>query len=150
MVEHDGKRYPAQHAPIVDPDTFARAEQLLAANTTTRPGRPPKGRHLFRKGMLRCECGAAMVPRTDHDREYYTCHARLMLGRDHCAMPTVRRADIDTAVLRFFERVRLDVEATRAQLDLGARPAAGGNSGAVGRGAARRTRGGAAVVARPT
>jgi hypothetical protein len=31
-------------------------------------------------------------------------------------MPTVLRADVDTAVYRYFEQVGLDVEATREQL----------------------------------
>jgi hypothetical protein len=59
----------------VSVEIFERAQQLLAANVTKRPGRPPRGNHLFRKGLLRCgRCDGAMVPRPDHGSEYYACH----------------------------------------------------------------------------
>jgi DNA invertase Pin-like site-specific DNA recombinase len=116
LIEHNGERFEATHEPLVALDTFRRAEQLLASNTTCRPGRPPRGRHLFRRGMLRCECGGPMVPRTDHRSEYYACHTRLQHGTDQCAQSILRRADIDSAVFRFFATVGLDLEATRAQL----------------------------------
>jgi hypothetical protein len=76
-------------------------------------GRPPKGPHLFRGGLLRCECGEAMVPRSNGGYEMYYCNGRGSFGRDFCDMPHLRRADIDTAVYRYFEQVGLDIEATR-------------------------------------
>jgi hypothetical protein len=63
--------------------------------------------------MLRCECGEAMVPRTTGGYQLYYCNGRSKLRRDFCDMPSLRRADIDQAVYRYFEQVALDVEATR-------------------------------------
>ena len=116
LRERDGERFPATHERIVEADTFRRAEELLSANTTSRPGRPPKGRHLFRRGLLRCECGGPMVPRTDHDREYYACHTRLKLGVDQCSQATLGRSGVDGAIFGYFATVGLDLEATRTQL----------------------------------
>jgi hypothetical protein len=56
------------------------------------------------------------VPRTDHGREYYACHTRMKLGADHCSQATLGRADVDSAIFRYFATVGLDLEATRAQL----------------------------------
>lgn len=108
------------HEPIVDEDTWAKAEALRAASARVGRGRHSAGRHLFRKGMLRCECGAAMVPRTSPNRaseptEVYLCYGRKQ-DPASCSMGPVRRELIDNAVYGYFERVGLDVEATRRQL----------------------------------
>jgi hypothetical protein len=71
---------------------------------------------LFRGGMLRCECGDAMVPRTNGGYQLYYCNGRSKLGRDFCSMPTLRRVDIDSAVFRYFGQVGLDVEETRRSI----------------------------------
>ena len=121
MVEHDGELFAGRHEPIVDRRTWERANAMRKASARTQgPGRPPAGRHLFRKGMLRCECGAAMVPRTQRNRrsdpyEIYLCYGRHQ-DPASCDVPLVRRAQVDSAVYRYFEQVGLDVEATRAQL----------------------------------
>jgi hypothetical protein len=57
-----------------------------------------------------------MVPRTNGGYEMYYCNGRSKLGKEFCPTPHLRRADIDGPVYRYFERVGLDVEATRAQL----------------------------------
>src|SRR5205814_1392638 len=77
-------------------------------------GRTTVSGHLFRKGMLTCaECGDSMVPRSSTDTYY--CMRRKRLGPDSCGMPNVPRALIDGAVVSYFERVALDVDATRAR-----------------------------------
>lgn len=112
---------PAVHKPIVDREVWEKARALREARTrTSAAGRPPAGRHLFRKGMLRCECGEALVPRTARNRsgtlyEVYRCYGRHR-DPDSCSMEPLKRAEIDTAVYRYFEQVGLDVEATRRQL----------------------------------
>lgn len=61
-----------------------------------------------------------MAPRTARNRSGSLYEGYLCLGRREdptsCSMPPVRRAEIDTAVFRYFEQVALDVEATREQL----------------------------------
>lgn len=123
-LRYDGEEYPGQHEPIVSEEVWEEAAQMRAARARTSGGgrgRPPKGNFLFRKGMLRCECGAAMVTRTDPNRasapsETYVCY-------DHindplvCSMPPQKRDEIDEAVFRYFAEVVLDIEATREQLE---------------------------------
>lgn len=110
------------HEPIVDREEWQKVAELRAAKARTHGrGRPTAGRHLFRKGFLRCGvCGGPMIPRTSPNRESdpsetYRCYHR---QRDSatCSMPPVRRADVDGAILAYFEQVGLDVEATREQL----------------------------------
>jgi hypothetical protein len=114
-VEYDGETFDANHDAIVDERTFQRAQTLLASHVSRR-GRRSKGRHLFRGGMLRCECGEPMIPRTRDGYELYYCEGHAKHGSEFCPQGAVRRAVIDTAVYDYFERVGLDVEATRQQL----------------------------------
>jgi DNA invertase Pin-like site-specific DNA recombinase/predicted RNA-binding Zn-ribbon protein involved in translation (DUF1610 family) len=112
----------ARHEAIIPRETWDQIQALREARARThRRGRPSTGKHLFRKGFLRCgECGEAMVPRTARNRSgtLYECY--LCLGRRQdptsCLMPQTPRAEVDAAVYRYFEQVGLDVEATREQL----------------------------------
>jgi hypothetical protein len=113
QVRYDGDTFPGQHEPLIEDATWSKAKDLLAVRPNRGSGRPPKGPHLFRGGLLRCECGEAMVPRSNGGYEMYYCNGRGSFGRDFCDMPHLRRADIDTAVYRYFEQVGLDIEATR-------------------------------------
>jgi hypothetical protein len=112
-IRYDGEVFAGQHEPLIDEDTWQRVQDLLDARPQKGRGRPPVGLHLFRGGMLRCECGEAMVPRTNGGYQMYYCNGRSKLSRDFCDMPHLRRAEIDQAVYRYFEQVALDVEATR-------------------------------------
>jgi DNA invertase Pin-like site-specific DNA recombinase len=118
--EHDGV-----HEAIIGGGLWDEAEQLRSALARTKGGgrgNVPKGRHLFRHGILRCgRCGEAMVPRTLRPRsktgrwyEAYLCYGRIR-DREACDQPPVPREDIDGAFFRYFETVALDVDATRAQ-----------------------------------
>jgi site-specific DNA recombinase len=116
MVRYQGEQHPGIHEPIVDEETARKATALREARPNAKGGRPPKGRHLFRGGLLRCECGGPMVPRTNGGYELYYCDNRWKREKGFCNMKTVRRAVIDSAVYGYFEQVGLDIEATRAQL----------------------------------
>lgn len=48
--------------------------------------------------------------------EVYTCARRLHHGPEACEQPPVKREPIDTAVWRYFERVALDLDATRQSI----------------------------------
>jgi site-specific DNA recombinase len=106
---------------IIDEATFEKTAQLReAARKSYLGGRHSVGRHLFRKGMLRCECGAPMVTRTQPNRasepyEVYICYEWIQ-DKDRCSMPPLRRADLDEAVFDYFNRVALDRDATKAAL----------------------------------
>jgi hypothetical protein len=59
-------------------------------------------------------------PRTHSNRaskpsETYLCYTRVR-DPERCSQPPVKRGEIDGAVYAYFEKVGLDVEATRAQL----------------------------------
>jgi site-specific DNA recombinase len=112
-IRYDGETFSGQHEPLIDEATWQRVQDLLGARPRQGRGRPSVGLHLFRGGMLRCECGEAMVPRTNSAYQMYYCNGRSKLGRAFCDMPHLRRAEIDQAVYRYFEQVALDVEATR-------------------------------------
>jgi DNA invertase Pin-like site-specific DNA recombinase len=109
------------HEPLIERAEWEKAADLRQAKTRTHGrGRPVAGRHLFRKGFLRCGlCGGSMVPRTNPNRanppsEVYECYLRRR-DVEACSMPPVKRADVDPAVLAYFEQVGLDLEATRVQ-----------------------------------
>jgi DNA invertase Pin-like site-specific DNA recombinase len=119
-----GKEYPGQHEAIVAPELWGKAARLCEATARSKGGgrgRPSKGNHLFVRGHLRCgECGGAMIPRTDPNRasepsETYRCYTRVR-DPELCSQAPVKREEIDAAVYAYFEKVGLDVEATRAQL----------------------------------
>jgi site-specific DNA recombinase len=122
LVRDGAKLIEGQHEAIIERKRWEEVQALRKAKAKThRTGRSTLGRHLFRKGFLRCgECGAAMVPRTERNkdgslRETYRCYGRYT-DPAHCSMKQLRRAPIDTAVYAYFEQVGLDVEATRQQL----------------------------------
>jgi site-specific DNA recombinase len=123
VILYKGELLPGRHKPIIDPDRFDRVQRDLDAKAKSKGkgrGRPSKGLHIFEKGMLRAQCGEALVPRTTtnkttEDYEVYLCHGRVRDVRN-CDEGPYRRAAIDTAVYRYFEQVALDVEGTRDQL----------------------------------
>lgn len=118
---YDGELHDGQHEAILDAETWQRASDLLAVRGPSQGrGRPPKGHHLFRDGMLRCgSCGDAMVPRTKtkpYWQEYYCCTGHIQLGDSYCTQGCVKRSDVDEAVFDRFTKVGLDIEATREAL----------------------------------
>jgi site-specific DNA recombinase len=116
-----------QQPALVSPETWEEARRLREALTRTKGGGrgpAPKGSHLFRHGHLRCgRCGEAMIPRTIRARsktgkpyEAYLCHRRVRGGPEACSQTPIPRAHVDEAVFDYFERVTLDVAATREQV----------------------------------
>lgn len=110
------------HEPIIARAEWEKAADLREAKARTfGRGRPTAGKHLFRKGFLRCGlCGGSMVPRTSPNRasppsEVYECYLRRR-DVEACSMKPVKRGEIDGAVMAYFEQVGLDVEATREQV----------------------------------
>jgi DNA invertase Pin-like site-specific DNA recombinase len=125
-VRLNGEVFDGQHEPIIDAETWEKARQLreaLANSDGGGRGRCSSRGHIFTKGLLRCgRCGEAMIPRSVPNRtpgswyEVYLCYGRMRNGTSFCSQQPVRREPIDSAVWRFFERVALDVEATKRAL----------------------------------
>jgi site-specific DNA recombinase len=123
-IRLNGEVLPGAHDPLVDDATWDAAARLREATARTKGagrGRPSSGSHLFGRGMLRCHCGAAMVPRTIKPRsktgkpgEWYLCYDRI---RDSaaCSQTPVDREAIDSAAFGYFESVGLDLWETREQ-----------------------------------
>src|SRR4051794_30931581 len=82
LIRYDGETFPGHHEALIDPATWRRAQDLLSVRPNKARGRPPKGPHLFRGGLLRCECGEAMVPRTNGGYQMYYCNGRNSFGPD--------------------------------------------------------------------
>ena len=122
FVKNHDEWWLGKHEPIIDEATWEKAQATREAKRKSTPGgRPPAGSHLFRKGMLRCgECGEALAARTNPNRSGKATETYRCLGRhrdkESCSMTPIRRELIDQAVYSYFEKVGLDVEATRRQL----------------------------------
>jgi site-specific DNA recombinase len=104
QVEYEGK-----HTPIVDTETWERAQAIRESRKKVSRGpggRPPAGDHLLPRGLLKCTCGEAMIPRSWTRRgtrtESYVCAQKVYHGRDACPQPNLRREEVDTAVRAYF------------------------------------------------
>jgi DNA invertase Pin-like site-specific DNA recombinase len=87
-------------------------EQSRAYAPGGRSGRTSNS-HLFGRGLLRCACGAAMLPRSAKDSaDFYVCHRR---GRDasSCSTPRLKAGKVDAAAFEMFTNVSHDIDATR-------------------------------------
>jgi hypothetical protein len=127
VPSNHGELIQGRHQAIVSPTLWEQARRLREASAR-RPGkgrgRPPKGRHLFVKGHLRCgRCGGSMLPTTKPTKtpgswyEVYECATRIRLGVEACAQTPVKRAAIDGAVMDYFANQVLDAEATRRDIE---------------------------------
>lgn len=102
------------HEPLIEEKLWHEAQTLLAARRKGGRGRRPKSRHLLQGGLLKCACGGTMICRSERDG-VYVCEMRHSRLGD-CEEPILPRRIVDSAVYGYFERVGLDVEATRAQV----------------------------------
>lgn len=111
---------PGAHEPIIDMALWERVRVLRESRRKGKGkgrGRPTAGSHLLTRGFLRCSCGDAMAPRTtrnrrEPDRGIYMC-LRRWHDVDACSQPPISSADVDAAVFSYFERMGLDLNATR-------------------------------------
>ena len=77
-------------------DTWQAAQALDAHSRKYAPGaRAPPKAHLFVRGMLRCSCGEAMLPRSARDSaDVYVCRAH-KADSTRCPVPPLKRHVID-------------------------------------------------------
>jgi Recombinase len=116
-MRHADEVFDGVHEPIVEQKLWDEAQVLLQARRKKGRGRPPKGNHLLRGGLLKCTCGGTRICRSDSrrsDYEVYVCERRHMEAA--CDSPILPRRVVDGALYAYFEQVGLDVDATRAQL----------------------------------
>lgn len=123
QIETNGVVYPGTHDALVTMEQWKKVHELRAANKRDSGGqargRKPK-RHLFGNGLLKCgHCGGSMLPhtpRTGGGAERYECATHRNSGPNACPMTSVPRAQLDTAVFDYFQRVGVDLDATKAEL----------------------------------
>ena len=114
LVRDGDELVEGEHKALIDRETWDKAQALLTAQAKVHTRGRTAGLHLFRKGFLRCGgCGESMVPRTSNDA--YNCYGHL---RDpvSCSQSSIPRAEIDGAVVAYFQRVGFDLDATRAEM----------------------------------
>jgi site-specific DNA recombinase len=121
-IETNGVIYAGGHEAIVPMELWEEVQALRSVNRRGKNGSAAgakvKSPHLFTRGLLRCAlCGSAMVPTRKGDYEAYGCFSRASKGKDACRMENIPRRVLDAAVFDYFERVCVDVEATRAELE---------------------------------
>lgn len=105
-----------EHEPFM---SVARWDAVQALDEQSRAYAPGgrSGRtslsHLFGRGLLRCACGAAMLPRSAKDAaDFYVCNRR---ARDvsSCSTPRLKAGKVDAAAFEMFTKVSHDIDATR-------------------------------------
>ena len=122
LIRGGGELVEGIHEAIIDSETWEKTAALLEAKARTyKRGRPSAGKHLFRKGFLKCGiCEEDMGPITYRDRPHPTDQIYRCQGRKRhshtCDMNNIYRADVDSAVYAYFRDLGLDAEATRKQL----------------------------------
>jgi site-specific DNA recombinase len=117
-------RPPWQHEGIVDEQLFDRAQALLGPVSVGRTRAAPRRRYIFTGGLLRCgECGEALTPKSQGERDTYVCRGRSQFGKDHCSQGPVSRELIDGMVVKHFHEMLHDLDATVARVGEAAREA---------------------------
>ena len=102
-VNFHGVVYDAEHAPIVDQETWGRVQELLARNQREQMPRGKPGSALLR-GILYCApCGAAMSPTFSQKRRlryrYYLCLKAHRRGWSTCPSKSVPAVEIERFVV---------------------------------------------------
>ena len=117
FIRWDDQLINAGEGPLIPQALWAEAQQLLDSKPSSRRGRPTRTPTLFRAGLLRCQCGASLSPRTRSDGvPIYRCTTNIKLGKDACPMPEIKASEIDQKVIEYFLRCGVDIEATRQRL----------------------------------
>lgn len=117
-----------QHEAIIEAELWQRVEAIRNRRTITpergrrrgkTAGRTPDSPHLLTGGLLRCSCGAAMLPRKARkgiERDRYVCAGRIA-DPNSCSQASIRRERIDSPLLATLLDSYVDFDATRARID---------------------------------
>jgi site-specific DNA recombinase len=120
----DGEPIDGKHDAIIDADLWNRVQAIRRARTRAdgrgRGGRSPASKHLLTRGMLRCTCSSAMIPRRAREgveRERYVCKGRIEHGEGFCSQPSIRRERIDAPILAALLDRYIDYDATKRRIE---------------------------------
>ena len=104
FVRWNGETHPGLHDPLVDDDTFEKAQQILrrrGEDASLRRGNPTD---YLLSGLVRCHhCGRAYVGTSAHGRNgrytYYACSTRYKYGPAKCDGDRLPKDRLEAAVL---------------------------------------------------
>jgi site-specific DNA recombinase len=100
---HKGKRYPGEHAPIVDREIWEKVQSIQKVSPRQRAAKTRAGTPALLKGLLFGPDGAAFSP--SHTRKggrlyrYYVSQTILRHGAGTCPVGRVAAGDIEAAVI---------------------------------------------------
>jgi site-specific DNA recombinase len=103
-IQHHGKPYPGEHAAILSPGTWERAQSLIAHRASIPSGRA-RNKHLaLLNGLLFCEsCATRMVysysGKSDRRYPYYVCLNAQRKGWAVCPAKSLPAQAIEESVL---------------------------------------------------
>lgn len=107
------------HEPVIDGALWQAYLDARAARRSTAP-RTERSRYVL-SGLVRCQCGGAMVPGRYGQRVLYRCEQKYSRGID-CQMTYVRAELVDGAVVEWLEGLASEVDKAKdAALLAGAR-----------------------------
>jgi site-specific DNA recombinase len=105
------------HPPLIDPDLFDQAQQVLESRGEYRTKRTGAASDYLLAGLMTCaRCGKRYLGNAAHGRHggrfrYYTCYTRVRYGATHCDGDRLRADDLEHAVrealLRTYARTDL-------------------------------------------
>jgi site-specific DNA recombinase len=111
---------PNAHEALVDAETFARIEGLIAERVIQKVSPRRLGGDYLLSGLLRCgHCGLGMIGHgaksgTVH---YYGCPTKMKSGADQCPASLLNRAAVEAAVIDHLSTHVLQVTNLRSLLD---------------------------------
>lgn len=103
-VEFRGTTYPGLHDPIIDRETFDRAQWILAERGDSQALKRAHPSEFLLSGLIRCgRCRRAYVGTSAHGRtrryRYYTCSTRYRYGAASCDAERLPGDELEEAVL---------------------------------------------------
>ncbi len=103
-INFRGKHHPAKHAPLVDSETFARAQRLLVERGEDHARRSSIHSTYLLSGLVVCaQCGKRFVGSAATGRNarypYYTCFSRQRYGVKACDSERLPAEELDRAVI---------------------------------------------------
>lgn len=100
----NGDLYDAEHEPIIDEETFERAQKLLEQRAESLPSRAANASDYLLTGLLQCDrCGHGFIGTSAHGRggvyRYYTCFSRQRHGTARCDQERIPADPLEEAIV---------------------------------------------------
>jgi site-specific DNA recombinase len=105
LVRWNGESHPGLHEPLIDEQTFDKAQAILRRRGGDASLRRGNASDFLLSGLVRCDhCGRAYVGTSAHGRSsrytYYACSTRYKYGPSKCNGERLPKDRLEAAVLR--------------------------------------------------